>query len=314
MITVNWRHVLLDPVVYSRYGSHRVARVNNRSSMAGGAFPAIRTETWSDRGFAWSPNTEEKGQAPEGYSYMGNNFLFGFWSVLVSFSVIPTSVMTRRVLSLVAAHREMPPVIDFPFSVTVEATAWYVWDLKGGAGPHAAYLDAFDITACEFIADDFVDVAPDSSLTGEANDGLLWTERIVNETVIARDPTGDVRPPSYDFQYWQVMANLVFSAPDSTEPPPAIDGRRITLHRGSIIDAVAFYARPGAGSGTTSIPPTPKQYEVWYTFADGYIQIFIGPRPPFVSVPMPPWDPAVLKELTESIQKIAQELGGKLQK
>jgi hypothetical protein len=314
VITVNWRHIILDPVVYTRYGSHRVARVNRSSGIAGGAFPAIRMATWSDGGSTWSPNTEEKGEAPEGYSYMGNHFLFGFWSVLVRSSVAPISGTTGRVvLSMVFAHREMPPVIDFPFPVTVEATAWYVWDLGGGVGPHAAYLDAFDLTACEFIADEFVDVVPDRSLTPEANDGLLSTENIVEEMVVARDPTGDVQPPSYNFQNWQVMANLVFSASGSTEPPPSIDGRRITLHRGSIIDAVAFYARPGAGTGT-SIPPIEKHYPFWTVTLnddDGvpFTLIFIGPRPPF-----PPWDMTVLKELTLNIQKIAQDLSGKFQK
>ena len=318
MITVNWRHIVLDPAVYTRNGSHRVARVNRSSGVAGGAFPAIRMSTWSDPGFTWSPDTEEKGQAPERYSYMGSNFLFGFWSVLVHPSGFMPSGTTWHSSSTVVFDREMPPIINVSFSATVEATAWYVWNLGGGAGAHAALLDAFDLTACEFIADEFVDVAPDSSLSPEANNGLLSTENIVEEKVIARNPTGDVLPPSYNFRYWRVIENLAFSAPGSDEPPPSIDGRRITLHRGSVIDAVAFYERPVAEPIITSIPPAETLYE-WWTLTvkddDGvpYTLIFIGPRPPF-PVPIPPPDLTVLKELGQSIRKIAQDRGGKFQK
>ena len=119
-------------------------------------------------------------------------------------------------------------------------------------GAHAVFIDAFDIEARDFIADDFVDVSPDSSLTQRANqDGVLDTSAITaNETITARDSTPSINPRvkhlnGYRFNQWLVVDELTrFSAPS---PGLQVNGHDIIAHPKDIMVAIAMYneiARP----------------------------------------------------------------------
>ena len=301
MITVTWKHIVLDPVVYTMSRSHRAARTDTRIGMSGGLFPVVREGTWSDPGFSWSPDRPEKGFAPatDTLPSTGAGFLFAFWSV-VARTPSPgiSGGSTRTIFADVFFERQ--PVVDLTAGANVQATAWYVWDFGGGPGAHAAYLDAFDITEGRFIPDDFVDVTPTAALTPEANDGLLGTETIKEEVVTARDPAGDVPPPRYFFQWWRAVAEL-----ETAGPQASIEGQRITLHRANVINAIAFYRQ--AGPFERIIVPR----EGWYiigSLADGPMVIF-GPGGP---QPIGPWDPTMFKQILTNLQKIADDIRGML--
>jgi hypothetical protein len=246
------------------------------------------------------PSGNLNGYAPPTYVHDLKTFKFGFWSwVVANVSGGPTShVNQSRVHST-----------NFQEGATVEAKAWYVWDLGTGPGAHGAYLDAFDVSAGDFIPDDFVDVSPDERperrRTQEANNGFLVTDNTVEDLVTARDPTGDTRA-RYEFQYWEVMADLIFGNPPVGGDPPTVIGRKITLHQLDIIVAVAFYNVP-------PLPPTPpfqSPREFSYiigNLADGPYIIFgpFGPRP------VGPWDPTTFTRITDVLNRIGEDLGGR---
>ena len=61
--------------------------------------------------------------------------------------------------------------------------AYYVWNFGATNGDDAVLIDAFDIHAGDFIADDFVDVIPDASgkLSTDANNGYIDTTAQIAE-------------------------------------------------------------------------------------------------------------------------------------
>lgn len=301
MITVHWRHVVLDPVVFTTYRSNRVARVNARSGVSGGAFPVVASGMWSDAGFTWTPDSPGTGRAEPSYLRGAYNCVFSFWSVVArTATASPGGGGMRTVFADVFYDLDPPPVVGLTVTAVVEATAWYVWDFGGGPGAHGAYLDAFDVTEGQFIPDDFVDVVPDSSLTPQANDGLLPTATLDKQSVVARDPTGDVPPPRYFFREWRALVEL--EVPGSN--PPSIQVERITLHQNNVINAVAFYEQRQSGPFQRVFEPREWTYIIG-NLADGPLVIF-GPFGP--PRPIGPWDPTVLKALGAALQKVADDI------
>jgi hypothetical protein len=308
MITVHWKHVILDEAVFSTYGTHRVARARNAARARGLAdpFPVVARNAEPPTPVSiWAPGdpasggSVEQGAAPENYPYGPLTYHFGFWSILEQ--------VGRETRPSVTSNRFPSVNYTGPDPVTVWATAWYVWDLGSGPGGEGVYIDAFDERSGDFIADDFVDVAPDDpathALTQDANNGFLSTEGIKQEDIKARSPTGDHPPVLYDFERWEAVGAggpVPFTA--RVPNPP---GSVITVRQGDRLRACAFYnGRP------FSFPPI-RDYPPFViligNLADGpYIVIRPG-QPP---VPVGPWDPTILGQLSAVPQRTDKGVSG----
>jgi hypothetical protein len=297
MITVNWQHIILDETVFTTYNTHRVARARERARLVGIAdpFPVLAGSPREGLRYAstWSPLSDSDGLAPETYLYGGRTYDFGFWSIIIH---RPGSVEGSN-----PSPRFPPPSRTVSGEdVTLTAKAWYVWNLQGGGGSHGLYLDAFDTGIGDFIPDDFVDVSPDDredgtgTLTQSANEGLLITDTIDKEAIQARTP---IRGSIYEFLYWLRLGSL--NTIDVPEPPGAV----IHAHTGDILRALAFYHRlPSPPIPPMVVPPI--SFYIIGNLADGPYIIF-GPGGP---QPVGPWDPTVLRQLSQMMHRISRDL------
>lgn len=280
-IRVDWKHVLLDPSVFAANGTFRVARV--RGGLL--SFPLQASGSWTSPITSWSPDTPDAGYAPPSYDYEGRRFNLGFWSV-------KTLIGGR--LNGAASHNDNEFSVSYPAGdIQIDAKAIYYWDFGGGGGPHAVYVDAFDDTNQEFIPDDFVDVIPDDdsgSLTREANNGRLSTEKIGASIIRARSPTGDSIYRQYGFARWTNEQDLSRIGPETV---PTIAGADIRIRQGSVIAALAHYA-PVRGSDIPKVVIPPEGGTVIGNPADGpYIYIPFGGTP----TPIGPMDPTLLASI-----------------
>jgi hypothetical protein len=299
VMTVEWKHVLLDPLVFQRYGTYRVARVPGGVN----AFPTpVGGEgRWASGSRYWSPSLA--GFAPPQYEYPDpafepepkrrRTFNFRFWS------------LTEQQNGIDTTRRSIRGTNDFNASygagdILIKATAFYYWDFGSGPGGHAVYVDAFNETKQEFIPDDFVDVIPDNekgSLTREANNGRLDTEPIEKPGVVirARNPTGDNLIPMYQFNTWTNEQDLSRFGPETV---PIIEGADIRVHQGSVISALAHYAEI-----SPQIPVIDWPLGAWLILGkpvDG--SIIVIPRGGGGPTPVGPWGSLSLATLLASAQ------------
>ncbi len=237
-MNVNWNHILLDPLVYARHRTYRVARIPGGIT----AFPVAR------RGVAnyvesWTPRDAESGLVPDAESPVNHyhinpdggisppsmrdssarGFRFAFWSCLVQTSEGPRWGCT-------VDPRPSIPGVE-------QATAYFVWDFGGGPGEHGIYLDAFNEDTGEFLPDDFVTVNPDDreqTRTTAANNGLLMTNGINETTIEARESL-----LSLFFELFFNLWRIVFAPDDRLRP--LIDGATLTVNNGYLGNAIAFY-------------------------------------------------------------------------
>jgi hypothetical protein len=245
---IDWNHILLDPTVYARAGTYRVARVPGSIT----AFPIGRFGNFEYSG-TWSPSEIRSGlvpdaEAPPAYYYinsagrvvppgerLGVNdraFRFAFWSYQ------GVSGRWGRVLD---RRPELPDV--------VKATAYFVWDLGSGPGPHGVYLDAFHTDTGQFLPDPFVSVAPDDddTRTPAANNGLLMTEAIEETTVTAHTRL----PRDYDLSFSSWELAYAPSEALSRGLVPEQSRNTLTVRSGYLGYEFAFYK-------TEVVPPLSK--------------------------------------------------------
>ena len=286
LITVSWKHVLLDPLVFQAHGTYRVARVPGGVN----AFPVPKGASgiWESENRHWAPALA--GLARDHYDHGGRIFNFGFWSV----KEFQNGYFNR-------GSSQQTNEFDVNYTsgiIRIEATAFYFWDFGDGRGPHAIFIDAFNDTTQEFIPDDFVDVIPDDekgTMTANANNGSLGTDGIANAVVRARTPAGDTIYMQYQFNRWVNEQDLSRISSDTV---PTIEGRDIRIRSGSVIAALAHYNQiqgspvpridiPGEGGFIIGIP------------ADGPF-IFV----PYGGTPQPvgPWDPTLFNAIISPAQ------------
>lgn len=275
MLTVEWKHVLLDPVVYQSNGTFRVARV--RGGLNAFPIPMGASGRWESERRHWAPMVA--GLAPDHYNYEGRHFNFGFWSI---------KEFLNGVFSRGSSNRTNEFDVNYTTgAIRIEATAIYYWDFDDGEGEHAVFLDAFDDTNQQFIADDFVDVIPDDEvgiLTGEANNGRLRTEMIESAVIRARTPTGDNIYLQYQFSRWSNEQDL---SRFGSETVPTIKGRDIRIRRSSVIAALAHY-NPIGGAAIPQVEPPPEGGHVIMVGSQLYLFV---PLLPIGGPPRPIGDP-----------------------
>lgn len=222
---------------------------------AGAVFaPPYRERHWSgDGNSSWSPNTDERGQAPGNYGppfsplppvdpYGDRTYAFAFWSIAGS---SPEGARLQ-----IVPDGQTPSIAGD--SWTLNAKAWYVSLRnpigKGGwPGEHVVEIDAFSETANDFIPDYFVDINPDGTpdpghsdmgpLTYTANeDGYVGTDQLKDPiSITAREVIGDGYF-RYSFVKWQVVPTF-----SSGSPMPEVNGNTLTIYPQNTSKAYAIY-------------------------------------------------------------------------
>ncbi len=288
MLYVTWKIALLTA---DKFSGHRV----KRRMLAGDLPEVIPGGVYS--GATWQAN------APATYSFVPaggapSTYKFGFWSVrfITEKPLAQVPVVPSRTFSLTSDPASM---------AVVEATAWYFWDFGTGPGDHGIYIDAFDLDQQDWLANDFVTVAPDPGqlLTPLANDGLLTTteEHIPGPsvTISALDSLKDLFVRHRFVQWLEVPA--LTHAGDPTVGPPIVgvppQDRDLIAHRGDIAVAIALY------SSTQEIEW--HRYEVMDPWWRRWVL-----RPPPIEDPRTSMSPSVLAALAlvDAASKVAPRL------
>jgi len=230
MIIVFWKYAILTSAGFS---GHRV----KRRVLSGTAIPASESGVYPSA-VGDDPDTWQRIAPPRIHYTDNNDYVFAFWSLRYSGPPLPLflPISTGRQILMTTPSN----VLAF-----VEATAWYTWDFGGGPGDNGIYVDAFDITAGDFVADDFVNVAPDDpqlTLTKVANEGLVDSDaQIVANNPITISAT-DLQSAS--FAYWFEIDSLT-AAGSAAEGPPLVGvgaaARDIVAHHSDRLLAFAFY-------------------------------------------------------------------------
>jgi hypothetical protein len=242
MFITTWRFVILTG---SAFSGHRVKRIINS-----GTAPTIITPAPSFEMSTSFPGPLIKHSAAPTFTQINtvtnkqDPYVFAFWSFtgFGNNSGIPISgISFTNDLNGVSFNLGGDDYI-------INATAWYIFDFRNGPGDNGVYLDAFDISIGDFIADDFVDVAPDldGSLTASANNGEIDTSTKIAQgasqiTITARQNLPGTRnEPNKIFAYWQ--ENPLFTYHDPTNvSPPSVNGAEIKVGYNEIVVANAFY-------------------------------------------------------------------------
>jgi hypothetical protein len=299
VITVDWKHILLDPDVFNSHKTHRVARIPGGLS----AFPVQNRGYWVSDDGNWPGSSGGDGAAPPYYIYNNRKFNFGFWSIKEDGS---GSISDGINLSITTKH-----------PLYIYANAFYYWDFGGGPGSHAVYLDAFDTTNQVFIPDDFVDVIPDNSsrdLTALANNGMLITDDIKEAIIRARTPLTNLVADSRNlseaqmkFLKWWNMQDLRRSDPNADpNTVPTINDGDIDIKQGSVISALAAYDRGDPKNTGPNLNWTEGGYIEFGTPSDGLVILLPPGRGPIV---IGPWGPRNLRESTEvGVEKLTKRI------
>jgi len=276
-ITVEWKHVLLDPAVFVANGTFRVARIRRRL----GAFPVAAEGRWVNDVPIWTPASgSDAGLAPSTYEREGKVFVFGFWSC---------KEFRNGHFDNGRSHHTNRFTVSAPApDIRVEATALYYWNFGDGPGGHGVYVDAFNETLQEFMEEDFVYVIPDESgkATRAANNGFLSTDGIDDCVVRAYSRLRI----TYDFNLWTNEQDLSRFGPSGLATVPTIEGTDIRIRSGSVIAAVARYGfNPSVTVPQLHLPREGGQI-IGIPAGGPYIFWPFGGQP----IPVPPVDPTVL--------------------
>lgn len=252
IVEAEWSHVLLGAGGGSR--GHRVKR-----QTAGAPPPVVASGVDRPGADSWA-----SAPAPAVIRHQGRDYILAFWSVRAVDSAAPYQRSAQIQTNSVANDSHAGG------SWRITARAYYVWNQGGGPGNHALLIDAFDIDAGDFLADDFVTVTPDDprqSLTLAANDGYLNTSQQILpgvELTVAATDIAYVGRSGYGFQYWLPISALTHSgdpAHPATIGAPTV--RDILVHRDDIIMAFAMYqpavAAPLPGTDWATI-------DLWWWF------------------------------------------------
>lgn len=226
-----WQYIILAK---TGGGSFRVKR------WTGGGPPINDSGNGPVGGDAWSRTAPPTIQHTD-----GRNYLFAFWSITGFDGLSGQSASDVR-------GDRFANITHTGGAWTLNASAYYAWDGKGGGGVGgegggAVLIDAFDIEAGDFFAEDFVDVAPDpsGSLTSSANDGFIDTSGQIAAgtaiTVTARDHmTTGLAAKAFD--HWLPIDAMLASADPKAPPTVGSPGARdIVVRRNDRVMAFAFY-------------------------------------------------------------------------
>ncbi|MDQ6891101.1 MAG: hypothetical protein M3167_00265 [Acidobacteriota bacterium] len=222
--TVNWQFIILDGNPATGF------RVKRRT---GGPPPIVNSGTDTPNRDDWASSTP----APPTIRYTdGRDYVFAFWSLSAHDALSGQS----------SAHVQQGPTANDSHTGgvwTITAKAYYVWSFGVGGGPNAVLIDAFDVQAGDFIADDFVDVTPDANgtLTSDANNGYLNTTTQIAQGASLKIKARDAFAAK-QFGYWQSVPSLLFSNdPNAPATVGASDAHDIIVHYNDVVVAFAFY-------------------------------------------------------------------------
>jgi hypothetical protein len=226
-----WRHIILDPALFSSNHTYRKAKIKKDGLVGLDAFPRAAEGVWQSNTGSVSLLKAEA-VAPKSYDYEGRHFNFDRW---------------HCTLSAGGKHKLSDTFngTDFQLSYTTEdgfievhADALYYWDFGVGGGDHIVIVDAYNKTSGQYMTEDFVDVSPDGELTPEVNAvGGILTGNISNLTITARNSIRKNRDVVLKFQEWIE----VFSFGSESPTHPTISGAEIKIKNNDIIIAEAYY-------------------------------------------------------------------------
>jgi hypothetical protein len=287
IVSVNWQYIIL------KWPSNGVYRVKKRTD---GPPPVPDTGVDVVNNDFWTRT------APPDLIYNNDRYDFAFWSITGQDMLSPQREAHLDGKTASSSHPGTVAAGGGMWIVT--AKAYYVRDVGIGGGPNGLFIDAFDIQAGDFIADDFTDVTPDNAaktLTAEANDGYINTDADIVAGTSIKITARDILPSGKQFSNWQEVSSLLTSGNPATPAMVGAPGiHDIVAHTGDNIYAFAFY---------NELPPTLRppfrHYEIfdpaWWIETRGGL---VAPGPP------PPWltEYAVALSLANSASGVSPSL------
>jgi hypothetical protein len=170
------------------------------------------------------------------YASENRDYVFAFWSITAFDSESQqSSAQIQNGITANDSHQGG--------TWSISANAFYIWNFGEGGGDNAILIDAFDVQAGDFIADDFVNVTPDQNgkLTTEANNGYIDTSTDILPglpiAVSARDSIY-----AKQFGYWINIPSLLYSNdPNSPATVGSPNSHDIVAHYNDVVVAFAFY-------------------------------------------------------------------------
>jgi hypothetical protein len=151
--------------------------------------------------------------------------------------------------------------------------------------PNGVFIDAFDIQAGDFIADDFVDVAPDDAiktLTTSANNGFIDTSAQIILGITEKITARDALPSGKEFGYWEDVPTLLYSFNPATPATVGAPGNHdVVVHQNDIVYGFAYY-----NEAAPILRTRPRHYEIynpWWWFETHGGLTPGGPPPPWMS-------------------------------
>jgi hypothetical protein len=247
------------PNAYTHYVIWISRRKRNHGSASADIVPSPQPSVMSPGDIFQAP------WAPPSITWVDSNGShsanFAFWSI------------TGGTNGAIASTANIPPNVNVG-NADIVANAWYI---SGGNGPgEGVLIDAFDVGLGDFVDDDFVSVAPDGSLTADANNyGFVPTASLENINAFTSIH-------SVPFSDWKVVVG--------TE---SINNEDLQAEAHTTAIAFAFYQ-------TTSVvgPVRPGQYASAGTWVSWGVMVDGGG--PTGAGPVPPWNP-YLKELATGL-------------
>ena len=223
--TVSWQYIILNGDNATGY------RVKKRT---GGALPPVYNMGTDFVGSdSWNKTAEHVLQ------YGDRNYVFAFWSVTGHDMLSPQTEAHIGLNRYVDSSHPLLPQYGGAWDIT--AKAYYVWEFGIGGGDNALLIDAFDVQAGDFIADDFVDATP-NEFTKDANEGYIDTTLQIIEGNAIQVRARNILPTNKSFGYWHEIASVGYSnnpaTPVEVGTPTSQD---IVVHYNDIVVAFAFY-------------------------------------------------------------------------
>jgi hypothetical protein len=227
--SVNWQYIILQ------WPSNGVYRVKKR---ADGPPPVPDTGIDAVNNDFWSKT------APPDRMFNNDKYVFAFWSITAQ-DMLSSQREAHLGFGRTASSSHPGSVVMGGGLWIISAKAYYVRDIGIGGGNHGVFIDAFDVQAGDFIADDFVDVSPDDAartLTTAANNGYIDTTAQIAAGSTIKITARHILPSGLAFANWQEVPSLLISFnPAMPATIGAPDIHDIVAHSNDIIYAFAFY-------------------------------------------------------------------------
>lgn len=289
---VNWQYVILNGSAANGYRVKR--RTGGPPPVFDGRTDAVNADFWNSQ------------PAPGTILYQGQQYIFAFWSITGQ-DMLSLQRESHLDSGKVAGSSHPGPAAMGGGQWIITAKAFYVWDFGRGPGAHAILLDAFDVQAGDFLADDFVDAIP-ATLTADANNGYINTTTQIPAGQVVKITARDALYPNKTFAYWLEVASLTHTGDPGAGPPtigfPGL--RDIVAHPNDIVVAFGVY-------NSTTLPlrinPHYEIYDPWW-----YFKTHGGLTPPLPIDPTGPWlgEFAAALALAQASNKISPRLRASL--